>query len=540
MKYISIFGYYGFENTGDDAVLRSLLDDLCRLEETLYIVVFSDNPQKTEALYADAGIHACRWDDHACLNMAVSQSDLLLIGGGGLYNCYLDYPAELLLKGNHRYFSVVTFGLPFLARIWETPCAVIGCGASEVLSDEAREHIGASLPLLSEITVRDEETKNILSAFRQKGGEVPGLSEIPEIQVTADPVFRLDDSNAVFCEEEQAYLDSVCAEKGKERFVIGVALRNWFSNNESALQAVAEAIQTIAVERSCLVLFLAFDNGQAVDRLSSDSTVALRLQELLTSAPTVRFSYWPAYLRPYFASRLISQCDVMIAMRLHPVVMSIKNRIPVIGLMYDRKVRSIMRECGLEEYCLDFGTVTGEQIIRLLKRAVCEERVKGVGAVMRERAQDNIQMVRRLLESVPRWENAETDIIGHQLRQYFRNDIRVQFEREKADALASGDYESVRRMCRLIHPDRRDAQLSYELAFSLHQLGETEEALRYYEAALHGGFSEYWVRYNRSQLYDEMGEAEMAKQEIRRAYEIDPTKDCKCVLAKITGRRRKG
>ncbi len=171
MKYISIFGYYGFENTGDDAVLRSLLDDLCQSEETLYIVVFSDDPQKTEALYADAGIHACRWDDHACLNMAVSQSDLLLIGGGGLYNCYLDYPAELLLKGNHRYFSVVTFGLPFLARIWGTPCAVIGCGASEVLSEEAREHIGVSLTLLSEITVRDEGTKAILSAFRRKGGK---------------------------------------------------------------------------------------------------------------------------------------------------------------------------------------------------------------------------------------------------------------------------------------------------------------------------------------------------------------------------------
>lgn len=530
MKYISIFGYYGFENTGDDAVLRSLLDDLCRLEEEVYVVIFSDAPERTETLYGDADIHACRWDDYICLNMAISQSDLLLIGGGGLYNCYLDYPEELFLKGGHRYFSVVTFGLPYLAKIWGTPCAVIGSGASEILSAPARRHIGESLPLLSDITVRDTGTREILSGLC--------MSDIAEIRVTADPVFRLDHGRAVFCQEEQAYLDSI---GGNGEFVIGVALRNWFSDNERAIKAVAAAVNTISRARRCTVLFLAFDNGQAVDDLSSDSLVAHRLQALLE--PDITYQYRQEYLTPYFASRLISLCDVVIAMRLHPVVMSVKNGIPVIGLMYDRKVRSMMRECGLEEYCLDLDTVSEGEISGLLDRVMQDqkvrEKVKEAGAVMGRRAEENIHMVHHLLEGVPQRESAQNDIIFKVLRENFQGDIRGEFAAEKADALQKGDFEKVRAMCRLIHPDRLDGQAAYELAFSLHQSGKREEALVYYESALAKGFSEYWVRYNRGQLYLDMGELEQAGEDIRKAYEIDKTQDCKCVLAKVTGRHRK-
>lgn len=215
MKQIAIFGYYGFGNTGDDAVLFSLLDDFAELNREMHITVFSNNPQLTKKQYAKYKIDTAAWDDFEKLNTIIRQSSLLIIGGGGLYNCYLDYPAELFLKGNHRYFSVVTFGMPYIAQKSKTPCIVCGAGASEIWSEEAKKHIGKGLAKCNTVTVRDEGSKRILECL-------PGAEQV-KIVVTGDPVFRLD-HNRVDLSNMLPLFDEVCC---MPQPLVGISLRNW-------------------------------------------------------------------------------------------------------------------------------------------------------------------------------------------------------------------------------------------------------------------------------------------------------------------------
>ena len=46
-KRVCISGYYGFDNFGDEAILKTLVENLKNFEKELNITVFSSNPQKT-------------------------------------------------------------------------------------------------------------------------------------------------------------------------------------------------------------------------------------------------------------------------------------------------------------------------------------------------------------------------------------------------------------------------------------------------------------------------------------------------------------
>ena len=46
-KKICISGYYGFDNFGDETILKVLIDNLKQFKEKPQITVFSSNPAKT-------------------------------------------------------------------------------------------------------------------------------------------------------------------------------------------------------------------------------------------------------------------------------------------------------------------------------------------------------------------------------------------------------------------------------------------------------------------------------------------------------------
>ncbi|MBQ2669907.1 MAG: hypothetical protein IJG06_04020, partial [Clostridia bacterium] len=50
-KEILISGYYGFKNSGDDALLKAIIEDIKRYKESPNIVVLSANPKETKEQY---------------------------------------------------------------------------------------------------------------------------------------------------------------------------------------------------------------------------------------------------------------------------------------------------------------------------------------------------------------------------------------------------------------------------------------------------------------------------------------------------------
>ncbi len=68
-----------------------------------------------------------------------------------------------------------------------------------------------------------------------------------------------------------------------------------------------------------------------------------------------------------------------------------------------------------------------------------------------------------------------------------------------------------------------DAELEYMLAFILQMKNENlERSLKYYDLALKHGFDEFWIVYNRGQLYLTLGKRDLAMQDLERALFLKP------------------
>ena len=115
MYNILISGYYGFNNIGDESILRTVIDNLREKLPDVDITVLSQCPAQTEEKY---GVRAARrmnpWD----IFRSLRHCDMLLSGGGSLlqdatsrrsilfYRCILRL-AQLLLRAGRREESCV-------------------------------------------------------------------------------------------------------------------------------------------------------------------------------------------------------------------------------------------------------------------------------------------------------------------------------------------------------------------------------------------------------------------------------------------------
>jgi len=78
---VLISGYYGFGNTGDEAILRAIVNSMRSEKPDLDIVVLSDNPKETEKIH---NVRAINRMDLVSIWTTLSCSDMLISGGGGL------------------------------------------------------------------------------------------------------------------------------------------------------------------------------------------------------------------------------------------------------------------------------------------------------------------------------------------------------------------------------------------------------------------------------------------------------------------------
>ena len=81
MYNILISGYYGFNNIGDESILRTVIDNLREKLGDVGITVLSQDPAQTSEKY---GVQAAPRMDLKAIFRSVRQCDLLLSGGGSL------------------------------------------------------------------------------------------------------------------------------------------------------------------------------------------------------------------------------------------------------------------------------------------------------------------------------------------------------------------------------------------------------------------------------------------------------------------------
>lgn len=155
-KRLVLSGYYGFGNSGDEAVLQSILLALKQQGEVwgipIHPVVLSANPEQTSKMYGVEAFHRMKpvqvWN-------ALRSSDGLISGGGSLLQ---DATSSKTIP---YYLAIIK-----LAQWQNKPVFVYSQGVGPVHNHKFYNWIRSTLDRCAYISVRDRESAQLLGEMR--------------------------------------------------------------------------------------------------------------------------------------------------------------------------------------------------------------------------------------------------------------------------------------------------------------------------------------------------------------------------------------
>lgn len=302
MYKILISGYYGFNNIGDESILRTVIDNLREKLPDVDITVLSQDPERTAEKYAVKSVRRMSLPD---IFRAVRRCDLLLSGGGSL----------LQDATSGRSILYYLFILR-LAQLLGKQTFIYSQGIGPISTPRNRRLTASILRRADGIVVRDAKSRDLLLEIG-----VPGQL----VHVTADPVIRVkrpDPAQGLRILEREG-----CP---KERLTVGWAVKARKPNREF-LQEVYRCILWLREEYGADSVLIPFFYDEDVGACED---VARRLDG---KAGCLR----QKYLSEETLS-IIGCMDVLVGVRLHSLIYAAVMGVPMIGVSYDPKVDSFL------------------------------------------------------------------------------------------------------------------------------------------------------------------------------------------------------
>lgn len=293
---VVISGYYGYNNVGDEAILKSIITALRSKKPNVDIVVLSGNVDYTEKTYNVKAVS--RWDMIG-IYKALKKSDGLISGGGSLLQ---DATSNRPVK----YYT----GVMGLAKLARKPVFVYAQGVGPIDNNSNKKITKFFMQRANEITLRDEESKELLRT----------LGVTKDIEIVPDPVMGFDIEN----------FDSSICDKYGENYV-SISVRDWDKAKTDFLKKVAMSCDKLAKE-GYKIVFVPF-HGEHDDKTSK--TVANMMNN-------------ESQVFPYDASieekiLCIKKSKLMVGMRLHALIFAASVNTPMIGISYDPKIDSFLK-----------------------------------------------------------------------------------------------------------------------------------------------------------------------------------------------------
>ena len=331
VKRITLSGYYGFGNAGDEAVLAGLVSGFhaARPSEDLELVALSGNPAETRTAH---GIAAEDRMKAGPLLSALARTDLLLSGGGSLLQD---------VTSAHSIFYYL--GVVRLAQILGKKTMFAAQGIGPLTLPRSRRLVASVANRLDAITVRDAGSAQLLRDI--------GVSR-PPIEVTADPALLLTPT---------------AGERLASNF--GVALRAW-PGQETLAEQVAEACSRAVPEGRPLLFPMQPQN----DRKAAEQFAA-KWHQVTSQANTAQTNTAAVCSAQEGLPGLLSNinsCEMMVGMRLHALILAAACGVPSVALSYDPKVAAFMASCGQADAVYDLSQPDPARLSALISRVWME------------------------------------------------------------------------------------------------------------------------------------------------------------------------
>jgi polysaccharide pyruvyl transferase CsaB len=353
LSRVVIAGYYGAGNAGDEAILAGVLTILRRRMPGLNATVISADPAHTAAHY---GVAAIFKSDKPAIIAAVRDCDLVVLGGGGLLHDHWPMDIGNLFADPAAHISYPAYAA--LAALFNKPLELFAIGVGPLTTSAGRQYTRMVCDQAQAITVRDAESKALLEEL--------GVDS-QRIALTPDPAFLLT---------------APTASLQFQRPVLGVALRNWNTNDWEA--ETAAALDEFLNRRGGSVLLLPFER-------STDTEVANSVRSRMRFQD--RAHIFCGAGDPAQLAGAIGSTDVVLGMRYHSVLFAMRQGVPVVGLAYDPKVRRLLRAAGAEEYAIELNEIRTPDLIARIESAMDDA---GLRSRLRSAADEMAEQAARL------------------------------------------------------------------------------------------------------------------------------------------------
>jgi polysaccharide pyruvyl transferase CsaB len=290
---VVLCGYYGKGNSGDEALLATLLQMLPPHVEP---IVLSGNPAETTARY---GVKSCDRNNWNQVLQALKQSQAFIFGGGSLIQDATSLMSPL-------YYT----GLMLLAQRLGLTTIAWAQGIGPLNSPLTRWVSRLTFSGCRTISVRDAGSAGLLSRWA-----------IPAIQAP-DPVWAMT-----------AKPLSVRLKSPTPR--IAIALRPHASLTPQRTVILTQALIQLQHLTQASFILLPFHPSQ-------DQILAKQVQSQLPGTSEILVLDDPRELKAVF-----QHVDLTIGMRFHALIMALSEGCPSIALSYDPKVTQLMQAVQL-------------------------------------------------------------------------------------------------------------------------------------------------------------------------------------------------
>ncbi|WP_077369802.1 polysaccharide pyruvyl transferase CsaB [Anaerosalibacter sp. Marseille-P3206] len=360
---ILISGYYGFDNSGDDAILRAIVKDIEENSDNVEITVLSKRPSYTQESYGIKAIDRFNMKETA---KAIRDADLFISGGGSLLQDVTSTRSILY------YLTLMNY-----AKKHNIPVMVYANGIGPINKKYNRFLTRRILNKVDLITLRDEDSKSFLKELGVKN---------KNIYVTCDPVFTMIPS-------EKSRIEEIFQKEGipREKPLIGIAIRQW-KDAPNLVDTMSESIDKILDEYDVNIVFIPMHYPEDLDisievvkNVSKKGIYVLREQYSVEDIMGI-----------------IKELELIIAMRLHSLIYATTQGTPMVGLIYDPKIEGFLKFIDVEYMCY-VDNMRVEELLQNIRsvwenRSSIREKLEEGDEKFKEKALENVHMALDLLK----------------------------------------------------------------------------------------------------------------------------------------------
>ena len=304
---VILSGYYGFNNAGDEAILLSMHKNIQALGENYHITVLSNKPEETRAKYHMDVVY--RFSIREVLK-AIKKCDVLLSGGGSLLQ---DSTSTRSLM---YYLSII-----LAARLMGKKVMLYANGIGPVSREKNRRIVQMVVNKADLITLREQNSYTELKSM--------GVDE-KKCFVTADPVFTMD---SISRKQGMELLEKAGIPTDKN--FVGVSVRNW-KDMDGFVDEFAQLCDIVQQKYNKTIVFI-------VMQVPHDIKISQKVQKRMkTKSYLLKQNY-----SPYEIMGIIKCMDFILSMRLHTLIFAARQKVPLIGFVYDPKIEYYLEKLNM-------------------------------------------------------------------------------------------------------------------------------------------------------------------------------------------------